>query len=320
MLALILLVFVSLVLAGYALFAGASRRLDARDAFQRRLPAATGGGKPSRPGSLLKDRRLSTIAVLNAVLGRLSLVAPVAEMIRKAGLKRRVGEILLYVPLLASTAFLLTILATGSLAGASVAAAGAGGLPLLVVQHLRRQRTRLFAEQLPDALDLVRAALQAGHGLLSAMGVVAAEFPDPIAQEFRDVTEEVRLGLPLRDALANLARRVDNDDFPLLQVGVLVTQEVGGNLTEVLDKIGHTIRERFKLQREMAVLTAQGRMSGRVLTALPFVAALGMSFLNPTYFGPMLEDPTGRAMLMCGGVSLFVGHLIIRRLVRIVAA
>jgi len=316
----ILLVFVSLVLAGYALSAGASRRLDARDALQRRLPAATGSGKPSRPGSLLKDRRLSTIAALNAVLGRLSLVAPVAEMVRKAGLKRRVGEILLYVPLLASTAFLLTVLATGSLTGASVAAAGAGGLPLLVVQRLRRQRTRLFAEQLPDALDLVRAALQAGHGLLSAMGVVAAEFPDPIAQEFRDVTEEVRLGLPLRDALANLAHRVDSDDLPLLHVGVLLTQEVGGNLTEVLDKIGHTIRERFKLQREMAVLTAQGRMSGRVLTALPFAAALGMCFLNPTYFRPMLEDPTGRAMLMYGGVSLLVGHLIIRRLVRIVSA
>src|SRR5262249_56472945 len=111
--------------------------------------------------------------------------------------KRRVGEILLYVPLLASTAFLLTVLATGSLTGASVAAAGAGGLPLLVVQRLRRQRARLFAEQLPDALDLVRAALQAGPALLSALGVVAGEFPHPLAPGVRDRTPGMRLPAPL---------------------------------------------------------------------------------------------------------------------------
>ena len=131
-------------------------------------------------------------------------------------------------------------------------------------------RRALFAEQLPDALDLVRAALQAGHGLMAALSVVADEFPDPVAQEFRDVVEEVRLGLPLRDALYNLAERVGDPDVALLDVGILTAQDVGGNLAEVLDNISYTIRERFKLQRDIQVLTAQGRLSGGVLTALPF--------------------------------------------------
>src|SRR4029450_1437937 len=116
-------------------------------------------------------------------------------------------------------------------------------LPLLVLRRMARSRQKRFADQLPDALDLVRAALQAGHGLLAAMAGVAGEFPDPVAQEFRDVSEEVRLGRPLREALDNLAERVANPDVRLLEVGILTAQDVGGNLAEVLDNVSYTIRE-----------------------------------------------------------------------------
>ncbi len=162
----------------------------------------------------------------------------------------------------------------------------------------------------------MRAALQAGHGLISAMSVVAEEFPDPIAQEFRETTDEVRLGLPLREALNNLADRVENRDIPLLLVGVLVAQDVGGNLAEVLDNISYTIRERFKLQREIRVLSAQGRLSAWVLTALPFVAGLTMSLVSPGYFLPMFHKSAGQYMLAYAVVSILIGRLFVQRLVR----
>jgi len=244
-------------------------------------------------------------------------VTPMIRMTARAGLKKRVGEVLLYLPLAGLAAFLVVTLVTGKAQLGILASLVGAAVPLLVVRRMARRRQNLFAEQLPDALDLVRAALQAGHGLLAAMAVVGDEFPDPVAQEFRDVSEEVRLGRPLREALDNLAERTGNPDVALLEVGILTAQEVGGNLAEVLDKIGHTIRERFKLQRDTQVMTAQGRLSGGVLTALPFLAALGLSILNPGYFALMLQTSTGHYLLAYAAFSLLVGHLMIRRTVRI---
>jgi tight adherence protein B len=308
-----LLIFGALVLAGCALAAGLQKQ---REALKRRIASATGGAAGAR-GGVLKDHRLSAISFLNGHLAGVALVAPMVRLIAGAGLKKRVGEVLLYVPLAGCAGFLVVTLATGQ-AGPGVAAGAVGAaLPLLVIRRMARKRQALFADQLPDALDLVRAALQAGHGLLAAMAVVAEEFPDPIATEFRDVSEEVRLGRPLREALDNLAMRVANPDVSLLQVGILTAQDVGGNLAEVLEKVSHTIRERFKLQRDVEALTAQGRLSGGVLTALPFLAAGGMMLLNRGYFLSLLENPKGSYLIGYALLSLLMGHLAIRRIVRI---
>jgi tight adherence protein B len=309
------MIFASLAAAGYAAAGWMHGRQEAQRALQSRLETAIGGPVAGASPSLMKDRSLSHIAILDALLARLSLVAPLVRMIEQAGLRKRVGEVLLYVPLLGCFGFLVATLLTGNrLLGVASALLG-GALPLLAVQRMRRRRAALFAEQLPDALDLIRAALQAGHGLVSALGVVADEFPDPIAQEFRYVAEEVRLGLTMRDALTNLARRVNDPNLPILVVGVLVALNVGGNLAEVMDNISYTIRERFKLFREMRVLTAQGRLSGSVLTVLPLLVALAMCLLSPTYFAPMLESRAGNLMLAYAAVSLLCGHVVIRRLV-----
>jgi len=163
----------------------------------------------------------------------------------------------------------------------------------------------------------LRAALQAGHSFVTALYVVADEFPDPIAEELRIVAEEMRLGMPTRDALYRLRNRVDDENLPILVVGLMVTQDIGGNLAEVLDNICHTIRERFKLLRDVQVMTAQGRLSGLVLTALPVLVAGLMFFLTPTYFRPMLESSKGLYMIGYALVSIVIGHLIIQRIVRI---
>jgi tight adherence protein B len=312
-----LMLFVALTLGGYGVALWMQQRNEARKALAVRLESMTGPGLDRLVAPLLKDQRLSTIPMLDALLSSIPFVKPMVRMIRQAGLKRRVGEVVLYIPLLAVIAFLLSVLlGLPALIGALLAVV-AGAAPLIIVARIRQKRTMKFAEQLPDGLDLVRSALQAGHGLLSALNVVAETFPDPLSQELRWVTEEVRLGLPLRDALYHLVERVDDANLPILVVGVLVAQDVGGNLAEVIENVAYTIRERFKLMREMRVLTAQGRLSALVLTCLPFGLGAFLMVMNPRYFNPMITTTTGLWMLGYALLSILIGHVAIRRIVQI---
>jgi len=309
-------VFALIAAAGWALALGLRTREEKGLALERRLGLAP-EQRTHIPAPLLKDQRLSSIGVFDWVLTRLPLVPAISRVIRQAGLRRRAGEVLLYIPLLGCIALLVTILFDGGVVLGVMLGALAAATPLLVVYRMKRTRALQFAEQLPDALDLIRAALQAGHGFATALGVVANEFPNPIAEEFREVAEETRLGLPLREALYNLHDRIDDPDLPVLIVGVLIADESGGNLAEVLENISHTVRERFKMSREIRTLTAQGRLSGSVLTGLPIIVGLANYTLNPTYFKPMVTTSLGHMMLLYALGSLIVGHFVIRRLVRI---
>jgi tight adherence protein B len=312
-----LLVFLCLALAGYALTSFSVQQQEAAEAIRRRLYSTAALAAERTAAPLLKDQRLSSIPFLDRLLGRFQPVTRLVEMIRKAGLTNRVGEVLLYIPLLAALGFLGGMLILGNPVLSVALAAVGGALPLLVVQRKRRKRMQLFSEQLPDALDLLRAALQAGHSFVTALYVVADEFPDPIAEEFRTVAEEMRLGMPTRDALHRLRDRVDDINVPILVVGIMVAQDIGGNLAEVLDNICHTIRERFKILRDVQVMTAQGRLSGSVLTALPVLVGVFMYFLNPKYFQPMLEMRTGWYMMGYALISIICGHIVIQRIVSI---
>jgi tight adherence protein B len=311
------MVFLALVLAGFAAAMWLQQTEDARAALVRRLGTMAGRLHDIPTGPLLKDQNLSSIRLLNALLGSMPVVNPVVRMIQQSGVRRRVGEVLLYVPLLACSVLLLNALLGGSFIIGVPLAIVAGAVPLLIVSRMRRNRALRFAEQLPEALDLIRSALQAGHGVPGALAVVGETFPDPISYEFRYMVEEIRLGLTMREALRNLAQRVPDPNLPILSVGILVAQDAGGNLAEVVDNIAYTIRERFKLIRETRVLTAQGRLSGAVLTALPFALGLFMFIWNRNYFRPLIETRAGHLMIAYGIVSLLVGHRFIRRLVTI---
>jgi len=313
-----ILCFFVLVMAGYGIAMWIQQRLAARREVLDRLRGMAGFSiADDSARSLLKDQRLSGIPAFDALLSRTPLIAPLVKMIQQAGLRRRVGEVLLYIPLLASIAFLVCSLFGARLPICIVAALLVAMLPVLVVSRMRTQRMRLFGEQLPDALDLVRSALQAGHGLIASLQVVGDTFPDPVATEFRYIVDEVRLGLPFRDALYNLVSRVGDPNLPILVVGILTAQDVGGNMAEVIDNITYTIRERAKLQRDIQVMTAQGRLSGLVLTALPFIVGTFMFVRNPTYFGPMVTRRTGQMWLLYGVCSLLAGHIMVRRIVKI---
>ena len=189
-----------------------------------------------------------------------------------------------------------------------------------------RQRARLkkFADQLPDTITLLANSLRAGSSFLQGMELVTREARPPISEEFERVVREMQLGVALHPALNNLVRRVASEDLELMVTAIQIQSQVGGNLATVLDAIAFTIRERVRIQGEIQTLTAMQRYSGYVITLLPVGLAAVLFLISPTYIGRMLENPPemlglplGVVFFIIGGISMFIGYLLIRRIVDI---
>ena len=181
----------------------------------------------------------------------------------------------------------------------------------------RRKRFDKFEQGLPGALDLMVSGLRSGHSLVSALGLVAREAADPIGHEFRICFDEQNYGLELRVAMENLARRVPIQDVRIVMTAILIQKETGGNLAEVLEKCGQVIRERFRLKREIKTKTAQGRLTGMILSLLPVVLGFLMYLVNPKHMSLLWTRPMGLKMIYASVGMTVVGALIIRKIVRI---
>jgi tight adherence protein B len=190
-------------------------------------------------------------------------------------------------------------------------------IPLLWVLNKRRVRLKTFAAQLPDALELVARALRAGHSLGAGMHVVAEEMPSPIADEFGRVYEEQNLGIPVEESLRNICERVPNLDLRFFVTSVGIQRQTGGDLAEILDKIGYVIRERYRILGQVKALTAEGRLSGVVLIALPPVLFLVMLHIKPDYVQLLWTEPLGIKMSVFGLVMQIVGAIVIKKIVDI---
>ncbi len=190
-------------------------------------------------------------------------------------------------------------------------------LPLMWLIFRRRRRLRKFAKQLPDALELIARALRAGHSLASGFHLVAEEMSDPIGSEFNRAFEEQNLGIQLDEALNGMCERVPNLDLKFFATSVILQRQTGGDLAEILDKIGELIRERFKIWGQVQALTGEGRLSGIVLLALPPALFLAVYKLNPDYVMVLFTDPMGKQMLAGGVVMQILGALVIRKIVNI---
>jgi tight adherence protein B len=190
-------------------------------------------------------------------------------------------------------------------------------IPFLWVIQKRKKRLNSFAAQLPDALELVARALRAGHSLSAGMHVVAEEMPSPIADEFNRVYEEQNLGIQIEESMKSMCERVPNLDLRFFVTSVAIQRQTGGDLAEILDKIGYVIRERFRILGQVKALTGEGRLSGVVLIALPFVLFLIMLHLQPSYVSALWTDPLGIKMLVAGLVMQIFGALVIRKIVNI---
>jgi tight adherence protein B len=190
-------------------------------------------------------------------------------------------------------------------------------LPFLWVMQKRSSRLKAFGAQLPDAMELIARALRAGHSLATGMHVVADEMPEPISKEFKRVYEEQNLGVALEDALKNMCDRVPNLDLRFFVTSVQIQRQTGGDLAEILDRIGHIIRERFKILGQVKALTAEGRLSGIVLIALPIGLFLMMLGMKPDYIELLWKDEMGIKMSIGAIVLMIVGAYAIKKIVDI---
>lgn len=197
-----------------------------------------------------------------------------------------------------------------------------GGLLLFAIPwgwlwNKRRARLATFAAQMPDGLELVARALRAGHSLAAGMHVVAEEMPSPISDEFGRVYEEQNYGIPLEESMNNMVNRVPNLDLKFFVTSVAIQRQTGGDLAEILDKIGYVIRERYRILGQVKALTGEGRLSGIVLIALPFVLFLVMLHIQPVYVSTLWTHPTGIKMSIFAVIMQIVGALVIRKIVNI---
>jgi tight adherence protein B len=206
----------------------------------------------------------------------------------------------------------------GILFGSAIltAAFGVGGAiaPFLWVKRRQRKRLEAFQAQLPDAIDMLVSAMKAGYSFQAAMNFIGEETPAPLGPEFARFYDEQRLGIDVRSALLSLQTRVDSMDLKMFVTAVLVQRESGGNLGEVLANISDIMRERFALEGELVTLTAESRLSARILAALPLLVFLGMFALNPSFMRPMLQQSAGQIMLALAGVSVAMGYLVMVRI------
>ncbi len=193
----------------------------------------------------------------------------------------------------------------------------AAALPLVWLLLKRKKRMAKFNSQLPEALELLSRSLRAGHSLASGFGLVASELHDPIGKEFGRAFEEQNLGVTLDEALEDMTERVPNMDLRFFATAVMLQRQTGGDLAEILDKIGTLIRERFKLAGQIAALTGEGRLSGIVLLALPPVLMITMLYLNYDYAMVLFRDPTGRKLMAGAIVMQLLGALVIRKIINV---
>lgn len=192
-----------------------------------------------------------------------------------------------------------------------------GFVPYLYLLQKRKRRARQFAEMLPSAIDLMTRGLRAGQALPATIETISRECDDPLRAEFRRAADEQSFGLPFREAMLNLSRRMPVPDLQFLVTAILVQKETGGNLAQILDKTSNVLRERIRVVGQLRVRTAQGRLTGAVLMGLPFVIFIGMNFLNPGYGRVLFDTPLGQKMVACASIMMVIGILLIRKIVNV---
>lgn len=274
-------------------------------------------GQHFEPIDILKRESLSDVPWLNRMLLRLEPASKLRKLIADAGLTWSVGRLVAGSALAAVLILWLGRFFFPNPIVVPVVAAAVFLGPYIYLVFKKSQRLNKFGSQLPDAMDLISRALRAGHSLTAAMDLVAQEIAAPLGPEFRRVFDEQNLGLPQREALLNLTERVPLPDLRFLIAAILIQRETGGNLVEVLDKTAAVLRDRMRLQRQIRVFTAQGRLTGWILTLLPVIMFFLLSAVNPTYMNNLVSDPLGIKIMIAGVVLMVIGGLVIRKIIRI---
>jgi tight adherence protein B len=265
--------------------------------------------------NLRKNEQFSAIPWLNEKLLKFELTPYLHRLLQQANLKWTAGRLLTMTAACFAVPAYLVYLRTDTLGAAIGMGIVASLAPLGWVRFQRGRRFQKFEQIFPEAIDLMVSGLRAGHSLIAAMGLVARECPEPVGSEFKICFDEQNYGLDLKIALDNLILRMPLQDLRIAVIAILIQKESGGNLAELLEKTSHTIRERFRLKRQVLVHTSQGRLTGMVLTMLPLVLGVVMYLVNPALMSVLWTRPLGVKLMWIASGMIVLGGLVIRNIV-----
>jgi tight adherence protein B len=313
-------VFLTCLFIVYALYLLSSRKSDARRArLDERLAEAIRSSAVSSDSEvqLARQELLSEIPWLHRTLLKIEITSRIKRIIDQADSQITVMKLVLFSLMAGVMAFLAVSMISVSYLLMIVAAAIATVLPFAHIMMKRKKRLNKFLQLLPDALDLMSRGLSAGHAFTEALQMVSTEMPEPIATEFRKTYDEQNLGLSLKLALENLAQRMPLLDLRMCITAILIQRETGGNLSELLEKVAHTIRERFRIMEDLKTLTLSSRWSAWLLCGLPIFLAVYVSYMNPDYMQVLWRDPRGHKLIAVASIMQILGMLMVKKIMTI---
>jgi len=318
----LLLIGVATVLClAFGIFVLATTPPDLNKAVRQRLAAIPSGA--ARPGKERPDAAqflkpggdAASAGSLQAFLDRFTFAQTLRKYIAQGQSAQTVPALFIITLALGIAGFVLALIFAPALPVELLAACALASLPSLRVAWRRSRRIAGFAAALPEAIDMMARSLRAGHSMAAAIEIVALNSIEPAASEFGEVFQQQNFGLPLREALTQLLDRVPSQDLRILVTAILVQRETGGNLVELLDRTAFILRDRLRIRGEIRIHTAQGRMTGWVLSLLPVVMLILINLLNPGYSRILFVDPLGRKLIYIGAALIVVGSLIINRII-----
>jgi tight adherence protein B len=284
---------------------------------QRRLRALSSTSYSNETIDIIKKKTLSEVPFLNRLLLKIRFIQRFEIVLEQADTAYPISfYILLSLIFLTGGGFAVSFCTKNSFIWI-LTGMGLSTLPWFHIYRKRRKRMIKFEHQLPDALELVARSMMAGHAFTGGLKMVGEEFDDPVGTEFEKTLNEINFGIGIPDALRNLSRRIDCPDLKFFIISVIIQRETGGNLAEILENLGMLIRERFKLQGRIRVLSSEGKFSAIVLIALPFFVVAALSVINPKYINVLFQDSMGKFLVTCSLLGMGIGIAVMKKMIRI---
>lgn len=289
----------------------------ARKRLSRRMEQLTERDGGTERVSLMREQSLKGLSPMEKRLETLPLLQPLITLIAQSGIRARAYRVLLLAVLIAMLAGFVGYSISGAWWSPLVIAPFGALLPFIYLRKKRNERIAKIEEQLPDVVDVIIRALRAGHPFIEAIRLVSTEMPSPVREEFQTTFNEINYGGDVRSALFGLLQRVPSVLIMALITAVLVQRESGGNLAEVLEKIAAVIRGRFRFQRRVRTLSAEGRISAWVLTMTPFVLFVLISLVNPDYMPMLTESSRGSDLILIALLLVLIGVFWIKKILNL---
>src|SRR6516164_3007800 len=309
------LVVVVLVLGIFVFASSEGTQEQVRKRMSAVHKAEKRGGDVNLGLKLVRDEMMSSVPWLHRMMMQWSWSTKLQDYVLQSGMSVKPAKLLLISGVSFIGSYLIASYFISHFYFTLPLAVLAAAMPFIVVAFNRNRRLRKFEEHFPEALDLLGRAVRAGHAFTTGLEMISKECPEPLAGEFRTTFEEQNFGLPLRDALLNIAERVPLIDVRFFVTALLIQKETGGNLAEILDGLARVIRDRFRIYREVRVRTAQGRLTAGILIALPIFMAITISIINPNYMKVLFEDPKGPLILGIAAGLQAIGSMILWKII-----